>query len=365
MEKKEELLSIRGLSIRFRQYKGGSGHQAFSQADLSVISGLDVTVRRGEVVAVVGASGSGKSLLAHAVLGLLPANAFLEGSIRYRGKELCPQDQKGKKKAFFRSRESGGVPGIALVPQSVTWLDPLMKIGRQVLGGRKTPEARQRMRMLFARYGLSGEVENLYPFECSGGMIRRILLTAALMDDPELIIADEPTPGMDASLAKQAMDELRGFADEGGGVLLITHDIELALRGADRIAVFYAGTTVEVAAAADFEEEKRLRHPYTKALWRAMPANGFAAVSGMQPYVKDLPEGCVYQDRCPYFSPACRGKIPLRSVRGGLVRCIRPFDREMRMEKEDSDPGWGMKTGNVPEREEAAYAGSEESDVFL
>src|SRR5699024_4512239 len=127
-----------------------------------------------------------KSLLAHAVLGLLPANAFQEGSIRYRGKE---------------TGETDGVPGIALVPQSVAWLDPLMKIGKQVLAGRKTAAAKERMRTLFARYGLSEAVEELYPHECSGGMIRRILLVAALMDEPELIIADEPTPGMDASLA--------------------------------------------------------------------------------------------------------------------------------------------------------------------
>ena len=259
-------------------------------------------------MAVVGTSGSGKSLLAHAVLGLLPANAFLEGSIRYRGKE---------------TGESDGVPGIALVPQSVVWLDPLMKIGKQVLAGRKTAAAKERMRTLFARYGLSEAVEELYPHECSGGMIRRILLVAALMDEPELIIADEPTPGMDEELARQAMDELREFADEGKGVLLITHDIELALRGADRIAVFYAGTTVEVADAADFANEELLRHPYTKALWRAMPANGFSPIEGSQPYVKDLPEGCVFQERCPWFGKECRKEIPLRQVRGGLVRCAR------------------------------------------
>ena len=306
--KKEELLSIENLSIRFRQYESGGGRRAFRQTFLPVITGLNVTVHRGEIVAVVGASGSGKSLLAHAVLGLLPANAFQEGSIRYRGKE---------------TGESDGVTGIALVPQSVAWLDPLMKIGKQVLAGRKTAAAKERMRTLFARYGLSETVEELYPHECSGGMIRRILLVAALMDEPELIIADEPTPGMDESLARQAMDELREFADEGKGVLLITHDIELALRGADRIAVFYAGTTVEVAEAADFAKEELLRHPYTKALWRAMPANGFSPIEGSQPYVKDLPEGCVFQERCPWFGKECRKEIPLRRVRGGLVRCVR------------------------------------------
>ena len=324
-ETKEELLSIRELSICFRQYESGGGRRAFRQRTLPVIRGLSVTVRRGEIVAVVGASGSGKSLLAHAVLGLLPANALLEGSIRFRGREVEKQE---KKKALFRTRESAGIPGIALVPQSVTWLDPLMKVGKQVLGGRKTAEARERMRTLFERYGLSEEVEELYPHECSGGMIRRILLAAALMDEPELIIADEPTPGMDERLAQQAMDELRAFADEKKGVLLITHDIELALRGADRIAVFYAGTTVEVAPAADFAREELLRHPYTRALWRAMPRNGFSPIEGSQPYAGQLPEGCVFQERCPFFTRDCRGEIPPKQVRGGLVRCIRCFEEE-------------------------------------
>lgn len=343
--KKEELLSIENLSIRFRQYESGGGRLAFRQTFLPVITGLNVTVHRGEIVAVVGASGSGKSLLAHAVLGLLPANAFLEGSIRYRGKETGAKERPEKRKSFSRDRESDGVPGIALVPQSVAWLDPLMKIGKQVLAGRKTAAAKERMRALFARYGLSETVEELYPHECSGGMIRRILLVAALMDEPELIIADEPTPGMDESLARQAMDELREFADEGKGVLLITHDIELALRGADRIAVFYAGTTVEVAEAADFSKEELLRHPYTKALWRAMPVNGFSPIEGSQPYVKDLPEGCVFQERCPWFGMECRKEIPLRQVRGGLVRCAR--------------------AGRIEEGEKTAYAGSEESEFFL
>lgn len=322
-EAAQELLSIENLSIRFRQYENGKGRRVFRQAFLPVITDLNVTVRRGEVVAVVGASGSGKSLLAHAVLGLLPANAFLEGSIRYRGRRIGPQDRAAGGALFADRQEPGGAGGIALVPQSVTWLDPLMKIGKQVLAGRRTAAAKERMRTLFAGYGLSEEVEKRYPHECSGGMIRRILLVAALMDDPELIIADEPTPGMDEALAGQAMEELREFADEGKGVLLITHDIELALRGADRIAVFYVGTTVEVAEAADFEKEELLRHPYTKALWRAMPANGFSPIEGSQPYAKDLPEGCVFQERCPWFGEECRKEIPLRQVRGGLVRCVR------------------------------------------
>ena len=143
------------------------------------------------------------------------------------------------------------------------------------------------------------------------------------MGNTRLLIADEPTPGMELAMAKKAMEDFRKFADAGNGVLLITHDIELALEVADRIAIFYAGTTVEEALVSDFQSEERLRHPYTKALWRAMPGNGFQVIPGNQPYVKDLPKGCVFGTRCPQFSKECEGEIPERVVRCGTVRCIK------------------------------------------
>lgn len=304
---KKVLLNICDLSVSFRQYDKGT-----TQIDLPVISGLNVTICEGEIVAVVGSSGSGKSLLAHAILGILPYNASLDGKIYYK-QELLTE----KRKKELRGKE------IALVPQSVNYLDPLMKVGAQVTNGSKSPGVFEKMKKLFQKYKLEENTENRYPFECSGGMSRRILLSTALMGEPRLLIADEPTPGMELALAKKAMEDFRQFADEGNGVLLITHDIELALEVADRIAVFYAGTTVEEALVKDFEAEETLRHPYTKALWRAMPKNGFQTIPGCQPYVKELPRGCVFGPRCPMFSAECEGEIPQRNLRGGTVRCVK------------------------------------------
>ena len=304
---KFHILEIQDLSISFRQYEKG-----IRQVDLPVISRLNVTVHEGEIVAVVGSSGSGKSLLAHAILGLLPSNAMCSGEFFFLQEPLTPERMEK-----LRGKE------IALVPQSVTYLDPLMKVGKQVRRGRRDRETVSRQRELFSQYGLAQEVEEKYPFACSGGMSRRILLATALMENPRLIIADEPTPGMELSLAGKAMEDFRRFADMGNGVLLITHDIELALKVADRIAVFYAGTTVEEALVSDFESEELLRHPYTKALWRAMPRNGFHPIDGVQPYVKDLPKGCVFGPRCPEFSRECEGEIPERVIRCGTVRCIK------------------------------------------
>lgn len=306
---KRHILEIEDLSITFSQYSKG-----LEQVDLPVISNLNVSVHEGEIVAIIGSSGSGKSLLAHAILGLLPYNASVSGKMYFDGQELT-----GELQEKLRGHE------IAFVPQSTKYLDPLMQVGKQVHGSKRKKEkaAIELQKKLFAEYGLDESVEDLYPFECSGGMERRILFLSALMGNPQLIIADEPTPGMQLELAKKSMEAFRKFADKGNGVLLITHDIELALEVADRIAIFYAGTTVEEALVSDFQSEELLRHPYTKALYRALPQNGFQPFPGNQPYVKDMPKGCPFGPRCSMYSEECQGEIPMKIVRCGQVRCAK------------------------------------------
>ena len=304
--KNESLLEIHDLSVSFRMYD-----HALEQHDLQVISDLHLTVRPGEVVAIAGSSGSGKSLLASAILGILPGNATVHGHLHYKGSQLTPERQ-----AQLRGTE------IALVPQSIAYLDPLMKVGKQADGHRK-PRPTEKRRKLFARLGLPEKTEQLYPFQLSGGMARRVLVSTALITDAQLIIADEPTPGMSLEQAMEALKLFRTLADEGRGVILITHDIDLAFAFADRVAVFYAGTTVEIAPAADFRTgPEALRHPYSQALWRALPQNGFEPVPGFQPYAGNLPKGCLYAPRCPYKTPECEQAVPpVRTIRGGEVRC--------------------------------------------
>ena len=249
------LLEIHDLSVSFRMYDG-----ALEQKDLQVISDLHLTVRPGEIVAIAGSSGSGKSLLASAILGILPGNATVGGHLHYKGEDLTPQRQE-----ILRGSE------IALVPQSVAFLDPLMKVGRQA-DGHKKPYPTEKRRGIFKRFGLPEKTESLYPFQLSGGMARRVLVSTALITDAQLIIADEPTPGMSLDQALEALQMVRELANEGKAVILITPDIDLAFEFADRVAVFYAGTTVETAPAADFKAgPDALRHPYSKALWRALP----------------------------------------------------------------------------------------------
>ena len=310
----EPVLQIKGVSISFTQYSGG-----LRQRTLPVIRDLSLTVRPGQVVAVVGASGSGKSLLAHGILGLLPYNSRMEGEILYEGAPLT-----AKRAAKLRGKE------IALVPQGVTYLDPLMKVGAQLCRGRRDEQTKARYRAALQRYGLGPETEGLYPFELSGGMARRVLIASAVAEQPRLIIADEPTPGLDARAAARILGHFKELAGEGAGVLLITHDLELALTIADRVTVFYAGETMEEAAAADFRDPARLRHPFTRALWNAAPGNGFRPLAGSQPYPGTVTKGCPFAAQCGRCRADCTTaqSIPLRPLRGGMVRCLYPDAKE-------------------------------------
>lgn len=302
------LLEVRELSLSFVQYASG-----LRQRSLKVITDLNVVVHPGEVLAVVGSSGSGKSLLAHAVLGILPGNACLTGTIRYNGEELTPERREA-----LRGRE------IALVPQSVNFLDPLMRVGAQVRAAARNGDAAAAQRRVFARYHLAPRDEGLYPFQLSGGMARRVLTATAAVSGARLIIADEPTPGLHPEVVQETLDHLRELAGEGRAVMLITHDIGTALKVADRIAVFYAGTTVEVAPVEDFTGGgETLRHPYTRALWKALPQNEFAPASGVQPFPGALPPGCLFEPRCRMSTPRCAAARPeARELRGGMVRCL-------------------------------------------
>jgi len=300
------LLEVKDLSVSFRMYRGGT-----RQEELPVISRLSVSVRPGEILAIAGSSGSGKSLLASAILGILPHNASMSGELTFDGQPLTPARQRA-----LRGED------IALVPQSVAFLDPLMKIGPQT-DGHKKPRPTERRRALFRRFGLPEKTEKLYPFQLSGGMARRVLVSTALLTEARLIIADEPTPGMSLDQALEALTMFREMADEGKAVILITHDIDLAFAFADRVSVFYAGSTVETAPAADFRTgPEKLRHPYSKALWRALPQNGFAPTEGFQPYAGEMPPGCPFAPRCPLATDVCHEAMPpVQRLRGGEVRC--------------------------------------------
>jgi peptide/nickel transport system ATP-binding protein len=309
-EKSESLLKVKDISLSFIQYSSG-----LRQTELKVISNLSMEAYRGEILAVVGSSGSGKSLLAHAILGILPSNAQLSGVMEYDGYDL-----NLKKKEELRGKE------IVLIPQSTTYLDPLMRISSQVIGntdGKSADSRKKLQRDIFKKYDLKPEVEKMFPHELSGGMIRRVLVSTAVMESSKMVIADEPTPGLDEKNLNETLSYFKDMAKKGYAVILITHDIEAALKISDKIAIFYAGTILEIAKSEDFAGEgERLRHPYTRALWNALPQNKFQTIKGHQPMQDEVLEGCFFYERCSIGNENCSKCTPtLKLFNGGMVRC--------------------------------------------
>ena len=306
---KKPILSVRNLEISFSQYTKG-----LRRIDSKAINNLDIDLYKGEILAVVGSSGSGKSLLAHSILGILPSNANLKGDIYYKDEIL---DEKRKEK--LRGKE------IVFIPQSVNYLDPLMEVGKQVkISIKDKKKSNTILERVFRKYNLDKKVEKYYPFQLSGGMARKVLLSSALVSNAEVIIADEPTPGLDEKSLNEALKDFRDLADNGCAVLIITHDISAALKIADRVAIFYGGTTLEVAKADDFKNNgENLRNPYTKALFNALPNTKFTPIKGSQPLASELPVGCLFYDRCEKRTPDCENIKPeMRELRDGKVRCL-------------------------------------------
>ncbi|MBQ6444261.1 MAG: ABC transporter ATP-binding protein [Methanosphaera sp.] len=310
-----KLLEVEKLSISFSQYFKG-----LQQRELKVLSDLTMDVDDHEILAVLGSSGSGKSLLAHAILGILPTNAKVSGSIRYKGKEMddeLKQELRGNK--------------ISFIPQSVNNLNPLMKVKEQAIGyiedEDKKEEVLKKQREIFNQYDLSEEVDEMYPFQLSGGMARKVLISTALLNDPEIIIADEPTPGLDEQAVEETINNLIELKERGIGMILITHDIYTAIKTSDRIAILYLGYVIEITDTKNFSGNgEKLLHPYTRSLYRALPETEFELTEGHQPSYLHIPKGCPYHENCPHQVRECHYEIPeLREVNGTVIRCFNPL----------------------------------------
>lgn len=308
MEREKTLLEVKNLSITFTQLMKG-----LKPKTTQVIRQLDLTVNEGEITVIVGASGSGKSLLAHAILGILPKNSCQAGDIVYKGEPLDPE-----KMETLRGSE------IALIPQSVNFLDPLMTIGQQVRQAVRSGDKKKCQQDIFDKYKLDQRVADYYPFQLSGGMARRVLVATAMVGDASLIIADEPTPGIDPDVLEETLDDFRELRAAGKGILFITHDIRLARRLADHIVVFYSGYSIETARSSDFTGNgDQLRHPYTKALYHALPENDFTVNTVESGDTLKAMEGCVFVSHCPIAKAECHlNEPPSRHVNNGIVRCF-------------------------------------------
>lgn len=303
------LVQVKHLTLTFK-----SNSKTNQAKSVRVLRDVSFELFEGEVLAIVGSSGSGKSLLAHSLLGLQPNGAKLDGEIFYKGSMLTQGLKEG-----LRGTTMG------LVPQSVSFLDPLLTIGRQIgISIRNKAERQANVSLILKRHGLEPDVAHLYPHQLSGGMARKVLLATALAYEPPILIADEPTPGLDEASLEVVLKDLKDLALKGKSIILITHDIEAALKIADRVAIMYAGTVVEIANSKDFQTGGQgLRHPYTSILNSARPTMGFQLTSGTQPLTDTYGESCPFMARCPIKQAACVECFPsLKDYRAGVVRCL-------------------------------------------
>lgn len=364
------LLTVEHLTVTYRMYDPRARFWLPRRVHHNVLRGLTLSVHEGEILALVGASGSGKSVFADALMGLFDANAVASGEMWFDGSLVTPGDLGN-----LRGH------GISLVPQGVSSLDPLMRVGEQVRGEARgadrrarKEDARRRMvrqRELFEAYGLASEVERMYPHELSGGMARRVLLMCALMEEPRLLIADEPTPGMDDESAAVAAHDLRAFAQDGGGVLLITHDLDFALSIADRLAVFREGAIVEETSVSAFRRAETLRDPYARELSRAWirlhEDNNWASGALGDAYGKQDGDGSVLVARDLAFARrngdavfagvdvnlALGARLALRGASGAgkttlcrvLAGQLMPSAGAVLVDGEPIGDGWGQRAG--------------------
>ena len=311
------ILSLRDLRVSFPTPAGPA----------RAVRGIDLDVRAGEAVAVVGESGSGKSVTMLATLGLLP-KAEVTGSARYGDTELVGADVSTLRSVRGRR--------ISMVFQDpMTSLNPVLTIGKQLTLvmkahqqrlGRK--EARAKAIELLDQVAIPQADRRIdaYPHELSGGMRQRVMIAMAIANEPEVLIADEPTTALDVTVQAQIMELLTRLREEHHlALVLITHDLGVVAGSADRVAVMYAGRIVERAPVLDVFDEPQ--HPYTRALLECLPRldrrhEVVSAIPGTPPNPADLPPGCPFAPRCPQAIDGCTADEPaLVHFRHGDVAC--------------------------------------------
>ncbi|WP_433260518.1 ABC transporter ATP-binding protein [Actinosynnema sp. CS-041913] len=275
-------------------------------ATVAAVNDVSLRVRPGECLALVGESGCGKTVLAHALLGFLPGNAQTSGTATLTG-DGPPLDLLATPDAVLAKTVRGRRVG--LIPQSpASHLTPVRTARAQLEEAVRVhhpsdPAPRDHAHRVAARAGLSPADLDRYPHELSGGLAQRVANALALVGDPWLLIADEPTTGLDRPLVDGLIAEFRRMVTDGRAVLLITHDLAAAHRIADRIAVMYAGRIVEIGPTADVFDTPR--HHYSRGLVNALPDRAFTPIPGGPPLLTDLPAGCSFAPRCDQVVPVC------------------------------------------------------------
>jgi peptide/nickel transport system ATP-binding protein len=295
---------------------------------VQAVRGVDFAIPTGGTLGIVGESGSGKSITMRAVLGLLPGNARVAGSVRFCGEELIGATPQ-------RLRAIRGARIGMIFQDPMTALNPLHTIGAQIVEAIRIHDhaisqraARDRTVELLNLVAIPFPERRIdqYPHEFSGGMRQRVVIAIAVANNPELLIADEPTTALDVTVQAQILDVLARLQKERGvSLALITHDLGVVAGVADQVAVMYGGRIVERSAAAEIFY--RSKHPYTRGLLGATPTVDkpvarLAAIDGAPPSLATRPSGCAFRPRCPLATPRCAAEDPpMRAVGASFTAC--------------------------------------------
>lgn len=309
------LLEVEDLQVEFRTRDGVA----------KAVNGVSYSLEEGETLAVLGESGSGKSVTAQAIMGILdsPPGYVTGGAVRFRGQDLLalPEDER----RAYRGRS------ISMVFQdALSSLNPVFTVGWQISemfrvhDGMSKKDARGKAIELMEKVRIPAARDRVddYPHQFSGGMRQRIMIAMAIALDPDVLIADEPTTALDVTVQAQIMQLLRDLQTESKmGLILITHDLGVVADVADRIEVMYAGRIMEKAPVGDIYSAPS--HPYTKGLLESIPrvdlkGQELSAIKGLPPNLTSIPVGCEFSPRCPYAQDICRAERPeLRELTPG------------------------------------------------
>ncbi len=316
-EERTSVLSLRDLRVEFRTPNG----------PVQAVRGIDLDLAPGEILGVVGESGSGKSVTFLGMLGLLPKSARVTGSATIDGTELV-----GASTSTMRSVRGQKVAMIFQDPLSA--LNPVHRVGDQIVEMIRAHQDVPKKTAAATAVDLLGTVgipqprdrANQYPHEFSGGMRQRVMIAMAIANDPQVLIADEPTTALDVTVQAQILEVIDRLREEMRmAVIMITHDLGVIARVADRVQVMYAGRAVEKTNVDELFGHPT--HPYTEGLLRSIPLLGhqrLLPIPGSPPNMLRPPSGCAFRPRCLYALDACAGELPELRPSGNVESaCIR------------------------------------------
>ncbi len=313
---KQKVLEIKDLEVRFLT----------EEDTVCAVNGIDLSINQGESLGLVGETGAGKTTTCLAIMQLIPdpPGLITKGEITFCGENMLQNTEK--KNAEIRGK------GISMIFQDpMTALNPVMTVGEQLMEVVRTHEklskaqAKEKVIRALEIVGVKSDRFNDYPHQFSGGMKQRVVITMALLCNPVLLIADEPTTALDVTIQAQVLELIKNLQEKTNtAMLLVTHDLGVVAETCDKVAIMYAGEIVEYGTVE--EVFRNALHPYTKGLFESIPkmtgdSKKLIPIEGMPPNPADLPRGCCFHPRCRYCTAKCKIEKPVLRGEGHLHRC--------------------------------------------